>query len=703
SRINEKSAISNQVIQSAELEENQTEKDLPYLLEKLSSVQVQSDAGNGVGYTDIRIRGIDPQQIQFNLNGVPVNDAESSRTYLVDLPDIVNSTDQINVSSGFVTGRSGPGAFGAAIDLFTNTLHFKSFAKIKTRFASYATSAYSLQVNSGLFEDAYNLEVRLSGLKSNGFVDRASSNLKSFSICAVKIKPTYSLRLNLFNGKEITGQSWNGLPFTYFDNDSLFRYNIAGTEKPNTPYDNEVDRYTQTHTQFFYNQIIGKFNLQYTANYTRGIGYYENYKANQNLADFMLLHKDTMTSDIIRQKWLSNHFIFNSIGLERNWNSRLSSYLVFGYSKYIGEHYGKAIWSPLTNVEGLFDNYYLNTGKKSEFSFIARLNKIWNAKLSSLFDLQARKINYGISGTDDIYGSLKVNNKTFLFSPKILLAYEHSKALQFDLSSSYYQREPYREDLLTNVDLKNEQLYAFDFGLKYLKFPLSFKCNFYSMNYFNYLTLNGKLNDTGDPLRINVPKASRQGVELNIEYSFLNKIKLFWSANFSSNKVYNYEKNIAVYTPEFTLIRYEVKNYKSVDLAFSPSMIQSLGLSYIVLNQKQNKSKLEVSLFSKWVGSQFLDISEMETSKLPAYFILNSRIAYQKKFNWLKLESFFQINNLLNTRFSSHGWYSNYKVEGAYELGSNPYEGSIENNNFFNKGLYPQALRNLSFGLDFIF
>ncbi len=701
SRTNSSELSTQQVISESDIQKKQTEKDIPYLLESLANIQVQSDAGNGVGYTDLRIRGIDPQQVQINLNGIPLNDAESSRTYLVDLPDIINSTEQITIHSGYVPSRSGTGAFGASVDLWTNKLQFKPQAQIKTRFGSFGTTGFSLIANSGLFEDDYNLEIRMSNTNSNGYIDRSDSKLRSFALSAVKIKPNYSLRLNLFYGKEITGQAWNGLPFTYFQYDSLLRYNIAGQEKTPIPYDNEVDQYSQTHLQLFYNKNISDHHFQAVVHYTRGIGFFENYKANQNLSDYQLTQKDTNSSDLVRQKWLSNHFIYASLGWEKEWKNHWRTQLAIIGSNYFGDHYGRVAFTLLKNVTYLQPNYYQNNGNKSEYTYLSKLIIPIHSKVQTGIDFQLRIVNYKINGTDDQYGSVNNHWTSQLYSPKGFIHLWWTKQISTFASLSYYQREPYREELLTNPDIDKEKLLSIDIGFKFNYSRFQSSINFYRMNYQNYLTPDGSIGPTGDAIRINADHAIRQGVEITNRVQLWNRIKLYANATFSQNYIPEFTWRIPIWDSNFNPIGTREVKLSKVELTYSPSYLLSFGTEYQII--KKEKYFLSVSLFNKLVNHQRLHLSELPTAELPKYQVWNSRIDLERSFKHFKLQSWIQISNLFDEKYASHGWYSSYDIVGTYELGSNPYEGKNEQNNYFSKGLFPQAIRNFSIGLNFLF
>ncbi len=688
---------SSQKLNSSEISSQLTEKDIPYVLESLTNVQVQSDAGNGVGYTDVRIRGIDPQHIQFSLNGVPLNDAESSRMYLVDLPDMINSVDELTVHSGYVPGRSGQGGFGASIDLFTNKLHYKPFAHVKTRLGSYHTSGYSLHGNTGLLEGKYNVELRLSGMKSDGFIDRSASRLKSFSICGTKTSKTQNIRLNIFHGKEVTQQAWNGLPYKYFYIDSLFTYNSSGQERPGEPYNNEVDEYKQTHLQLFYIKSIGKYDILTTTNYTRGSGFYENYKAYELLEKYNLYHPDTASSDIIRRKWLSNNFVYQYLGIERNWNRKLTATLGVSYSWYEGQHYGEVIWSSLTNVNNLGNKYYKNIGEKEEVSGMLKLMYKPNQKLNFGFDFHERVVMYSINGNVDNYGIFILNKRFNLFSPKAYVQYKLNYRTLVDVSAAYYQREPNRQDLLTNPNAVKEKLFTVDAGITFgwLKNSIA-KLNMYNMSYRDYLAQNGLLNDTGDPLRINIPNAYRRGIEIGIKWREIRFVELSYNLAVSQNQT----KDFVQVLPRIDSSEVKAFQLGTVDLAFSPQLIQSIGLKLNLIQKAKNE--LSISVFHKYVSSQYLDLSSREFSKIESYHTLNAKLNYSIKFKIVKMNCFFQLNNILNQRYSSHGWIQSYYLNNNVPLDPNPY--LIQPNNLaIYKGLYPQALRHYSIGFDFIF
>lgn len=679
-------------------------KDLPYTLNALPSAQVQSDAGNGLGYTGIRLRGVDPTHIQINLNGIPMNDAESSIAYFVDIPDILASTDELSVSTGFVPSRNGPGAFGASIDLFLNKLYFKPFALVSTGFGDYHTRKFSVNLNTGLFEDAYNIEFRYSRLDSDGFIDRSKSKLRSLFLSMAKIKKNYSIRCNVIHGTEVTGQAWFGLPIQYFAIDSLYTYNSAGQEKGDAPYENENDDYKQTHVQLFYNHILNKkSNFSLSSQYTYGNGYYENYKADKTLREFGLTHPDTSSADIIRLKWLTNHFLFMNASIETGWNKYFSSQVSLSYSHYQGYHFGQAVWAHLTQVKGLGSNYYDNTGKKDELNWSGKLNYKLNSRFTVNGELQTRFISYQIDGLDDVYGTIHRNFNAWLWNPKLLAHYKLNSKIETSFSTSFYQREPYREDLLSNVDVKKEQLLDLELGIKMQHQKSLLILNSYVMEYRNQLAYNGGLNDTGEPLRVNVPKSFRRGVELLAHLDVFKYLQFDLNGNLSINKVSHYVEELPVYNANYELVNQELVEHDNVDLSYSPNRILFFQIKIPLLFSNHKIEILSLVFNQKWVGSQYLNLANYSDSRLPEYSYSSCRLNFNLPFKYAKWSSYFQISNLANTRFSTHGWSTRFKSTELINVGSDPYLSSTSSEYNAYKGVFPQALRHWNLGISIQF
>ncbi|MBK9272568.1 MAG: TonB-dependent receptor plug domain-containing protein [Saprospiraceae bacterium] len=670
-------------------------KDLPYLLQSQASVQVQSEAGNGVGYTGFRIRGIDPNQVQVNLNGIPLNDQESSRTYFVNTPDLISNSDRIDILSGFVPGRAGTGGFGAAVDIHLNTVFSEAFAELKTQMGSFNTSLWSLNLHSGLLKGKYLLEGRLSQQKSNGFIERSASDLKGLFLSGAIVHSHNSVRINYIDGEERTGQAWFGLPYSYFNVDSLVRFNIAGREKSGVPYPDEVDQYNQKHLQVFYHQEMKKgINLVINGNYTKGYGYYENYKAGAFLLDYGLTHPTETNFDLVRRKWLDNHYAYVYMGLDQYQNLDRKYSYGLSFSHYNGRHFGRVNSIGLEEVSGLGHDYYSNKGLKSELALFAKTSIKLNDNCLLLLDGHGRFLNYRINGKDDRYGNLGYSRNFLLLNPKTAFQYKASSNLHFSASASYYQREPYREDVLSSPAVNKEHLLDFEAGGQFEHSHFNFKFNFYRLQYFQYLALTGALNETGDPLRVQIPRAGRTGIELNLLYKVLKCLTLSSAANFSANKAGIFTETIPHYgAPENAIPAMEALDR---NLAFSPDWLLFTGLE-MKFGELQKKFPLILNYHHKWVGSQYLDLSSTDEAKLPAYHIGILRMAYTTKWKKLEINGFVMCYNLWDKKYSTHGWFSRFTSDE--QASPDPYLGSGTNGTLFYKGLYPQALRHYTIGI----
>ncbi|HFB99923.1 MAG TPA: TonB-dependent receptor, partial [Phaeodactylibacter sp.] len=404
------------------LEKNNLGQDVPFLLKWSPSVVVTSDGGTGMGYTGIRVRGTDPTRINVTLNGIPLNDSESQGVYWVDLPDFSSSTEDIQIQRGVGTSTNGAGAFGASINLNTSKVHKKPYGKLSASLGSFNTSKKNIQFGSGLLNGKFTFDGRLSQLQSDGYIDRASVDLNSYFLSAAYIGDKTSVRLNTFSGHEITYQSWYGVPAQYVDNQELRTYNAAGTEQPDTPYDNQVDDYTQTHYQALVShQLNGEWNFNGALHYTKGAGFYEQYKADEDFADYGLSNitftNDTLTStDLIRQKWLDNDFYGWTYALNYS-PSRFD--LTFGgaWNIYKGQHFGEIIWAKYASNGAKGHRYYDNDATKKDFNIFGKIDAQLVGKLFGYLDLQYRKVDYEFLGLDKSGKQLQESESLHFFNP----------------------------------------------------------------------------------------------------------------------------------------------------------------------------------------------------------------------------------------------------------------------------------------------
>lgn len=450
-------------ISKAEIEKNNLGQDLPFILNQTPSVVTTTDAGNGVGYTGIRIRGTDATRINVTLNGIPFNDAESMGTYFVDMPDIVSSANSIQIQRGVGTSTNGSGAFGATINISTNEINKKAYAESNNSFGSFNTWKNTVKFGSGLLANHFIVDVRLSRIASAGYIDRASSNLKSFYTSAAYIGNKNSIRLNIFSGKEKTYQAWYGIPFDVLQTNRT--YNPAGTEKPGTPYSNQTDNYTQTHYQLFYEHTFNsKLKLNTALFLIRGKGYYEEYKAGESLYNYNL--NDSSVADIVRRRWLDNYFYGQIFSLQYK---NIKNELTIGgsWSRYDGKHYGKLIWSEV-KVPADYKYYNFPALKTDENIYVKWMHNI-NNKWSSFFDVQYRHVLHSMNGFEDNPALFVKRNFNF-FNPKIGLNYNYNGWNTY-LSYARANKEPNRDDFEASLaqQPKSETLHDFEAAVSTLR------------------------------------------------------------------------------------------------------------------------------------------------------------------------------------------------------------------------------------------
>jgi iron complex outermembrane receptor protein len=640
-------------ISKKEIEKVNLGQDLPFILNQIPSVVVNSDAGNGIGYTGISIRGSDASRINVTLNGIPYNDAESQGVYFVDLPDIVSSVNSIQVQRGVGTSSNGSGAFGATINLSTNEVNKEKYAELNNTYGSFNSWKNTIKLGTGLLGNHFTLDARISRISSNGYIDRATSNLKSFFVSAAYINKNSSLRLNILSGKEKTYQAWYGVPQSYLDSNRT--YNPAGTEKPGTPYSNETDNYTQTHYQLFYDRKINSVLSFNTALFlTRGKGYYEEYRAGQLFSDYSLPNyfngTDTLTStDLVRRLWLDNYFyggIF-SFQLQKN-----KTHFTFGggWDEYDGKHYDIVTWAQ----QGFPKDYtYINLpANKQDLNIYGKLLQTLGSGFTGFVDLQGRFVMYDIKGFESNPGIIINKNYSF-FNPKIGISFNKNN-YQAYLSYSVGAKEPNRDDFEAGVNElpKPEILYDLELGLEKKNDAFTYGATFYYMNYHNQLVSTGKINNVGAYTRTNAPQSYRLGVELQAGEKFAKWINATGNISFSKNKI----KNFTEYVDNYDNGGQDVYQYHNTNISFSPDAVAAATLNIIPLVNS------EISLQSKYVGRQFLDNTSHVSRSIDPYYVQNIKFSYRlgKTKIFKGIDFIFQVNNLLNKKYESNGYTYDY-------------------------------------------
>ena len=548
-RAGEKTPMTYTNVSKKELEKNNLGQDVPFLLKYTPSVVVSSDAGTGIGYTGIRVRGSDPSRINVTINGIPLNDSESQGTFWVDLPDFASSADNIQIQRGVGTSTNGAGAFGASINLNTSKVHKEAYAQISNSVGSFNTLKNNIQVGSGLIKDHFTFDARLSQIKSDGYVDRAEVDLNSYYVSAAYIANKTSIRLNAFSGHEITYQAWNGLPAQFSENELLIfdtvgirlnngnlrRYNPSGTEKANgAPHDNEVDDYRQTHYQALINhQFNDKLNFSGALHYTKGEGFFEQYKGGEDLVDYgldnVVLGNDTITStDLIRRRWLDNDFYGFTYALKYS-PAKFDFTLGGGWNIYKGKHFGEVIWAQYMSNGEQGHRYYDNDAEKTDFNIFGKINIQLIDKLYGYADLQFRRVDYEFLGLDANGSQLGTNASLNFFNPKLGLTYEWHNNTQLYASFAVGNREPNRSDYTESSPTSrpsHETLYNTELGIRQNFRNTIWAINGYLMQYKNQLVLTGQLNDVGEYTRTNVDDSYRIGVELEAAREIMTGLTL---------------------------------------------------------------------------------------------------------------------------------------------------------------------------------
>lgn len=640
------------------IEKNNLGRDLPFLLDQTPSVVVNSDAGNGVGYTGIRIRGSDATRINVTLNGIPYNDVESQGSFFVDLPDISSSVNSIQIQRGVGTSSNGAGAFGGSINVSTNEFREEAYGETNNSYGSFNTWKHTVKAGSGLLNNHFTIDARLSKVRSDGFIDRASSDLHSFYLSAAYLTPTSSLRLNVFSGREKTYQAWNGI--LQEDLAKSRTYNSAGTEKPGEPYNNQTDNYQQDHYQLFFNH---RFSDQLSFNtavfLTRGLGYYEEYQAKEKyttygLANYITGRDTTRTTDLVRQLWLDNYFYGNVTSIQyRKGGTQFTA--GGGVNRYDGKHYGNIIWSQLGGIPKDYQWYNLDAFK-TDASIYGKLQQNLWAHWSGFLDLQYRTVKYDLNGFRK-NPDLIIHNTYNFFNPKAGIAYNKDNWKTY-LSYSQGNKEPNRDDFEagTKEQPKPEKLHDIEMGIEKRSSLYSWSATFYYMLYKNQLVLTGKQSDVGAYTRTNVRKSYRRGIELQGNLSINSWLNAGGNLALSENKILRSNE----FLDDYDNGGQKLVSYRKTDISFSPAVVASTVINFLPVKRG------ELSLIGKWVGRQYLDNTGSKARSLSEYYVQDLRAIYtinNKLFKEINL--IFQLNNLFNRTYEPNGSTYSYISGGA--------------------------------------
>lgn len=695
-------------IDKEELEAQNLGQDVPYLLRWQPSTVVTSDAGAGIGYTGIRIRGSDPSRINVTINGIPVNDAESQLVFWVNMPDFASSTEDIQIQRGVGTSTNGAGAFGGTVNLNTNKVNNK-FAEINTSFGSFGTQKYNGQFSTGLLNQKFVFDGRISYLKSDGYIDRASSDLFSWYASGAYVGKKSSLRVNAFSGMERTYQAWCGVPAQYIEDSELRTFNPCGIKSDGSFYEDQVDDYGQTHFQAIYNASLAKgLNLNLAGHYTLGQGFFEQWENGEDFGDYpglpaQIVAGDTMTSgDLVRRRWLDNDFYGGTFSLNyKSPNGRLDLTPGAGYNIYEGRHFGEVLFTEFTDFrqESELPIYYDNFATKTDLNFFVKLKYQLAPKFAGFIDLQQRNVGYEFEGPTENGEFLPQEVSHSFFNPKFGLTFDLDSTTNIYASFAQAYREPNRNDY-TETTLASrpevERLRDIEIGFRKNWKKAAFEVTGYLMNYKDQLVLNGQINDVGEYSRVNIPESFRRGIELVGGFQITNALSFEGNATFSQNKVSEFTEFIddwSDFTQQLPI------DHEDTDLAFSPNIILGGGLTYEFLKNNLDND-LKVSLLGKHIGKQFIDNTSLDSRSLDAYTFADLRFQYTFKSDLLKAISVnFLIQNVLDSKFSTNAWTYHF-VSPGYDPRPDDATARAESQPFYNlTGFYPQAGRNFLLGL----
>ena len=641
-------------------------QDIPVLLNYLPSVVSSSDAGAGIGYTYLRVRGSDATRVNVTINGIPYNDAESQGTFWVNLGDFASSVESLQLQRGVGTSTNGSGAFGASLNILTDGISENAGGEIANSFGSFGTRKHSIKFTTGLLNDHFEFAGRLSKIYSDGYVDRAFTDLKSYYLQGNYVDKNTIVKAIAFGGKEKTYQAWYGLSKDQLEEDR--------TQNPYT-YDNETDNYWQDHYQLHWIETLNtNWSTNIGLNYTRGKGYFEQFKDGRSAADYNnLINED---SDVVVRRWLDNHFyVANANATYRKNGIEIISGI--SYSDYTNDHYGEIIWgSDLASETNIRDRYYLSISDKSDFSIFSKATFRMSEKLQAFLDIQGRFVNYTTTGLTSDRAPIDIDERFDFFNPKLGFTYTLNPANSLYVSYARANKEPNRNDFESNAaDVQHEELNDFELGWRHESDRLRLNANVYYMQYNNQLVLTGALDNVGEYLRENVDKSYRLGLELDASIVLTEQLSLISNFALSKNKI-----------QDLTLDRDgAVQNLGDTNIAFSPDLITTHALEYAP------NTKFRAALIGKYVGEQYLSNTDTEASKLDSYFVTDFNFTYTLPVNNVFDSIVFtgMVNNLFDLEYVDRGF-------TYLDTWSGPTAIEIQ-------GYYPQATRNFLLGMSLMF
>jgi iron complex outermembrane receptor protein len=671
-RAGDKAPLAYANVTSEILEKQNSGADLPYLLSLTPSFVETSEAGNGVGYTSLRIRGTDASRINVTIDGIPLNDAESQQVFWVDLPDLASSVDNIQVQRGVGTSSNGAGAFGASINIQTRGIENEPFAEINTSAGSFGTYKNNITAGTGLLKDRFGFRIRYSDLISKGYIERTGSDHKSAFLSALYRTGNSLLKANLIIGNEHTGIGWWGVPKEMLSVNR--RYNPAGEYTDENGiiryYNNESDNYSQNHLQLIYSlKLPGGFSFHTAFHYTRGKGYYEEYKEDRLFTDYGLkpvIIGDTTISmtDLIRRKWMSNSFygLIYSLNYRKD---KLEACLGGGLNLYSGDHYGRLIWMRFPGTAEHDYQWYLNNGEKGEANIYGKVNWSVSQKVSLFGDMQYRYIKYRLDGKDDDLKNIRQVHRFNFFNPKAGMFFTIASDMKAYISFSVANREPTRTDFKeasgdNNATPRPEKLFDAELGYRIEHTKSTFALNLYGMFYKDQLVPTGELSNVGYSIMTNVDRSYRTGAEMISGFMPVPFINWDLNLTLSKNKIVDFTEYYIDYNTSDWSSEYRSRKLGKVDIAYSPSVTGSSDISVKI------NTAVRLHYIIKYVGRQYFDNTMSNERMLDPYLINNLRIDFELKPAKIRgADLQVLINNIFNAKYESNAYGGNWYENGA--------------------------------------
>ncbi len=658
-RVDANSPITHSNMDHQEIQERNLGQDIPILMNYMPNVVTTSDAGAGVGYTGIRVRGSDPTRVNVTINGIPLNDAESQSTLWVDLGDFTSSIENLQLQRGVGTSTNGAGAFGASLNVLTESIKDRASVEITNTYGSFNTHKHQIEFNSGRVGKYFAFSGSTSILKSEGYRDRAFSDLRSYFLQGIFEKGNTKIKALSFGGSEETYQAYYGITAEQMKENR--RFNPAGMYTDSTGtvqfYDNQTDNYKQDHLQLLWNQ---RYNNYWSSNialhYTYGRGFYESFHEDADLEEYGMPYFNynnqlQTTSDLINEKWLDNRFygtVF-SVTYQKN---RIKAILGGAWNQYKGDHYGKIIYTRFAINQNPFKHYYDNAATKNDFNVYAKLTWALTDKLTAFGDLQYRSVHYHTNGPLEEKIDFNIEDDLHFFNPKFGLTYQINTEHQLYFSYARANREPSRADyqsaVLSNPEQPKypqaEQLNDYELGWRYHSDNLQLSSNLYYMDYHNQLVLTGEIDDEGAFIRQNSGESYRLGLEINAAIRVSDKFEIRPNLSLSQNKNIDFKADN----------NGQLENFGDTDISFSPNIVAGNMIRYSPL------PNLQINFLTKFVGEQYMSNIEADASILDSYLVNSLNIQYVWKNVPLFKEAVFSglLNNIFDEKYISNGYYS---------------------------------------------